>query len=383
MTLNSPCEGIRVIDMTALISGPFCSQILSDLGAEVIRIENVGTDVMRYVQPSANDLPAYFEQVNRGKKSFQVDIKTDEGRAQVQALARTADIFLQNSRPGVMERLGFGYEELKKENPGLIYLSISGFGEDGPFANRAAYDPVVQGLIGFMPLQGTPEEPEAITSVVADKITAMWAANAAVSALLQRERSDGKGQKVTVTMAAAWSTFMLLDWMDNETFRDHEFPVKRRPKSSFNTLSTADGKVIGMVLQPKQCKSMCEALGCPDVANDERFSNPVGLSMNAEALYAEVQPIVAKLSTEEFLSRMSDASVPFGPVNTHTQFMASEEAKHSGAYSEIDDPEYGKIRHVNYPAKFEKASTIPTRRAPKLGEHNEELLAEIAAATGR
>ncbi|MEM5516408.1 CoA transferase [Henriciella sp. AS95] len=374
-----PCSGLRVIDMSALISGPYCSQILADLGAEVIRVETPGSDVIRHVDPIHRDMSAYFEQVNRGKKSVSIDVKSEQGREQVRALVRNADIFLENSRPGVMEKLGFGYEDLKALNSKLIYVSVCGFGADGPHKDRAAYDPVVQGVVGFMPLQGTPGAPQAIHTVIADKITAIWAANSVMAALLDKERNGEVGQKVVVNMVAAYAAFMLLENMDHHTFRDAEFPVVDRPVGMFSTLDTRDGRVIGMILQPKQCLQFCTALGVPDLALDPRFGDAMSIVRNTPLLYKEVAPIVSAMSTQDFLALMSKHSVPFGPVNDIATFMQGEEALHAGAYTELEDGEYGAIRHLNFPASFSRSAVGPRGRAPRLGEHNAELLGSPGA----
>lgn len=382
---HGPCVGIRVIDMSSLVAGPFCGQILSDLGAEVIRVESQGSDILRMVAPMNGELSAYFEQVNRGKKSFEVNVKTAEGLELVRRLADTADVFLQNSRPGVMERLGLGYDDLKQRNNRLIYLSINGFGETGPFAGLPAYDTVIQGLTGFMPIQGGDGLPTAIRSPVADKITAIWAANAAIAALLHRERSGAYGQKVVVDMTTAYSAFMLLEQMGDHTFRSALLPASVTAYSSYTTMNTADGQVIGMILQPNQFKNFCTALGYDHLLKDSRFSDWDKLMKNGELLYSEVSDTVRKITTETFLALMSKNSVPFGRVNTVTDFLESPEAKYAAAYVDCFDPEYGTIRHLNYPAKFERSPADVSRRSPRLGEHNAEIIAELnggATASG-
>jgi len=377
-------RGIRVLDMTSLISGPYCSQALADLGAEVIRVESPGSDVMRTAGPVHNGVGAYFEQVNRGKKSFSVDLKSDAGRDAVHKLAAISDVFLQNSRPGVMERLGFGYDTLRQSNPRLIYVAISGFGETGPFARRAAYDAVIQGVTGFMPVQGGEAGPAAVRTVVADKITAMWASNATLAALVERERGGGLGQKVAVNMASAYSAFMLLEQMNDLTFRTAGLEPAPRSTSlgSYRTLRTLDGEVIGMVLQPSQFKSFVTALGRADMLGDERFAAVPTIARHMDVLYDAVADKVGSMTTQAFLTLMEENSVPFGRVNTAQEFIDSPEALHAQAYVDLEDPEFGTIRHLNYPARFERTPADATRRAPKLGEHNDEvltLLREVAA----
>jgi crotonobetainyl-CoA:carnitine CoA-transferase CaiB-like acyl-CoA transferase len=376
---TGPLRGIRVLDMTALMSGPYCSQILADLGAEVLKVESTGSDVLRFAIPAHNGLSAYFEQVNRGKKSIELDVKSDEGRSIVRRLADTSDVFLQNSRPGVMERLGFGYEELRKSNPRLIYVAISGFGESGPFTDRAAYDAVIQGITGFMPVQGGDQGPMAIRCVIADKMTAMWAANSTLAALLHRASGDGLGQKVTVSMVSAYSAFMLLDQMNDHTFRSAGLEPLPRSSSlgSYRLLNTSDGQVIGMVLQPSQCERFVKALGRPDLVGEPRFATVMMLAKHMDVLYDAVAQTVSRMPTAAFLALMDENSIPFGRVNNAAEFLASSEAKHAEAYVDFEDPEFGTIRHLNYPARFERTPADVRRRAPRLGEHNEEILASL------
>lgn len=380
--LNSgagPLSGLRVIDMSSLVSGPLCSQVLADLGAEVIKVESAGSDVMRSVQPVHNGMSAFFEQVNRGKKSIVADLKTDAGRDLVQKLASSADIFLQNSRPGVMERLGLGYETLRASNPSLIYIAISGFGEAGPFAKRAAYDAVIQGITGFMPVQGGDQGPAAIRSVVADKVTAIWAANAAMAALLHRERSDGLGQKVVVSMASAYSAFMLVDQMHDHTFRSADIPPRPVSNSlgSYRTLKTSDGEVIGMVLQPSQFERFVAALGRSDLLGDERFATTPSIGQHMDVLYDAIADVVQAMTTAEFLDLMEENTIPFGKVNTTVEFLESQEARYAEAYVDLDDPALGAIRHLNYPAQFERSPANARRRAPMLGEHTDQVISDL------
>ncbi|MGE0828241.1 MAG: CaiB/BaiF CoA transferase family protein, partial [Hyphomonadaceae bacterium] len=295
----------------------------------------------------------------------------------VRRLVESADVFLQNSRPGGMERLGLGYDDLRGINPRLIYVSISGFGENGPFARRAAYDGVIQGLTGFLPIQGGEAGPQAVRCPVADKVTAMWASNATLAALLHRAQNGGQGQKVLVNMTAAYSAFMLLDAMQNHTFLSQEHEPVTLSYDVYRTLRTGDGEVIGLVLQPAQLKGFCEALGRTDLLSDPRFSDSVLLVRNARALYEAVAAEVRQLSTAEFLERMADKSVPFARVNTIDEFLGSDEAKYSGAYIDFEDPELGVVRNLNYPAQFERTPTQAGRRAPKLGEHNKEILGAL------
>jgi crotonobetainyl-CoA:carnitine CoA-transferase CaiB-like acyl-CoA transferase len=370
--IPGPCAGVRIVDMSSMVAGPFCSAILADLGAEVIRVESPGSEPMRAKFPLHNGMAAMFEQMNRGKKSVSVDVKSEEGRKLVHGLVKNADIFLQNSRPGVMERLGFGYEELKKLNDKLIYVSVSGFGDTGPFANRPAYDMVIQGLTGFMPVQGGDQAPAAIRATVADRVTAMWAANAAMAALVHRYRT-GEGQKVSVNMTSAYTAFMLVDQMQNHTFKTAGLDSVDVWLASYRALKTSDGAVIGMILKPAQLAKFCTALNCPDLIDDPRFADAMSILRNGDVLYDRVAATVAQMTTKQFVALMDEAQIPFGKVNTFDEFIQSDEAHHSNVFVELDDPTFGTIKHINYPATFERSPANATRRAPLLGEHNAEI----------
>lgn len=368
------------MDLSSLVAGPLASQLLADLGAEVIRVEAPGSDPVRFSQPMNGDLAAGFEQHNRGKKSLSVDIKSAEGRGIVYRLVATADLFLQNSRPGVMERLGFGYDELRKINPRLIYASVSGFADSGPYAMRPAYDGVIQAMAGFMPVQGRDGEPMAIASPVVDKITAIFASHAMLAALLHRERT-GEGQKVSINMLGAFAAFMLPDLMVDHSFASRDLPPAPRPDLMYQTLRTSDGVVLGLVLQRSQCEALLKALGREDLLPDPRFQTTQLIVENGLALYAEIAPDVQKLDTATFLAMAEEHGIAFGRVNRLEEFLDDPAIKQGPYFEEFEDPVYGTIRHIGHPAIFAKSPAVVNRRAPLLGEHNEELLAELAATS--
>lgn len=374
---KGPCDGLTVVDMSSLVSGPLCGRIFADLGAEVIKVESKFSDAaMRANPPVYKGHGAYYEQNNFGKKSLCVDPKSDHGREVIIELCRNADVFLQNSRPGVMDRLGFGYETLRKLNPKIIYVSVSGFGEDGLFANHAAYDNAVQGIVGFMPAQGSVDDPKAIRAPVADKISAISAANATLAALYARER-NGKGQKISVNMVAAYASYMLLEEMNNETFRSTDLEPVQHIFGSYQPLDTADGKVIGLILQSHQFEAFCKAIGREDLQKDPRFDTTAKLLGNTGALYDLIADDVRKMNTEDFLEHMYEGGIPFSKVHTTKEFMESEFAKETASYVDIEDPELGVLRHLNYPAKFSETPADVSRRAPKLGEHNQQILEKL------
>lgn len=373
---KGPCHGLRVLDLSGLASGPYCSQMLADLGAEVIRVEAPGSDWFRVVPPIHHGQSASYEQYNRGKKSVYLDLKSDAGRSAVRELADRADIFMQNSRPGVMERLGFGYDVLRRTNERLIYLSISGFGETGPYANRQAYDGVIQALTGFMPIQGSDESPQAIITPAADRVSAIFASSAVLAAVLHRERT-GEGQKVVVNMLHAFAALMLPYDMSPHTFLSAAPVPHKKLTEAYRPTCTADGHVVGQVMLPIQFERICKALGREDLLGDERFTTTANLVLNASLLCAELSPQISKMTTDDFLALAADAGAPFAKVNSIDDYFSDPHVIETGGFVDIDDPEMGKIRHLAYPATFERSPTDITRRAPKLGEHTDEVLSAL------
>lgn len=371
---RGPCKGLIVVDMGSIVAAPMGSRVLADLGATVIKVETATSDLaLRRNPPVHNGQSAYNEFINAGKKSVVIDPKTPEGVEQIKALCRIADVFLQNSRPGVMERLGLGYEDLKKVNPGLIYVSVSGFGEGNSFSENVAYDQSIQAITGFMPTQGGESGPSAIVSPVADKITAIFAANAAMAALLHRERSGGEGQKVVISMITAYAAFMLSEEMNNLAFRSLEHPHVPAPVQVYRTIKTADGAVLGFVLQPAQFQALCKVMGRMDLADDPAFATSAGLTFGATRLHALFAEDIAKLTTAEFLARMREAKIPFERVNSAREFIESDCAREAKVYVDLEDPELGTIRHINHPATYSATPADVSRPAPRLGQHSEEI----------
>ena len=374
-TVQGPCAGVRVVEIARYVSGPFAGQILADLGAEVIKIEDPGGDVMRHATPAHNGLAGPFEVYNRGKKSFVANMRSPEGLAAVRQLICGADVLLDNFRPGVLEKMGLDYESLRKANPRLIYAKVSGFGESGPYADRPVFDQVIQGVVGQMVELGGDGPPKAINTYVVDKVTAILTSHAILAALLHREHT-GEGQKVSTNLLDSYAAFMLPEMLMDRTFLAAEPPKGRRP-DFFRTLATADGHVIGLLLLDNHYRSFCTLVGREDLAQDPRFAEAGARSPNMDLLFELVGADVARISTDEFVARAAELDVPFARVNSVEDLLSDPQALHNQTIVEFDDPEFGRIRHANYPAKFERSPANARRRAPKFGEHTEALMAEL------
>ena len=368
-----PFSGFTIVEIGSMVAGPAAGQILADMGAEVIKVEAIQGDVMRTIPPFRNGASGAFAQWNRNKRSILVDLWSEEGRDIARRLASSADLVYQNFRPGVLESIGLGYEALKEINPDLIYLTINGYGDSGPYADQPAYDLAVQGMVGFMPRQGENGPPEPIRSVVVDKVTAYSAAMAMMAALMQRERHGGGGQKVNVNMLDAFASFMLAEQM-----YDYAFPESGRPTETVNNLyqplQTSDGYVIGLVGRDSHFKGFMAALDRPDLAQDERFSSTMLRFMHTKDLMRAVQPQALKMTKAEFLGLMRKHQVPFGPVNSIDDFLDDPQVIHNKSYVDHHDPDVGIIRTMNSFARFERSPSRTDGRSPKAGEHTDALL---------
>jgi crotonobetainyl-CoA:carnitine CoA-transferase CaiB-like acyl-CoA transferase len=371
-----PCTGFRVIEFGTMVSGPLAGQNLGDLGADVIKVETLMGDTARWTGPPERDgLNGFFSQFNRNKRALSVDLKSDQGREIVQNLARNADVVLVNYRPGVMDRLGLGYEELSRDNRGLVYVAVSGFGPDGPYAGQPVYDLVTQGMSGAAPSQGTEGKPRLVQSVIADKNAAITAASAALAALLARERNGGEGQLVHVPMMNAYAQLTLPDMMSQEAFRPKQEGVPIIP-NIFHVWTCKDGYLVGMPIEDKQYANLCLALGRADLAEDERFKSIGARLANTDEMIKLIDAEIGKWSWREALDLLHKHDVPFAPVYDLDDFMEDPQVKHNRTVFDAEDPRGGTIRYVRHPGIYEKTPATLRRHPPRYGEHTNEILAE-------
>ncbi len=376
---SGPCAGIKVLDFTTVISGPMCTQALGDYGADVIKVESRLGDSARYSGAPFREpgFSAFLSQFNRNKRSIVVDLKTDAGRDLILELVTKVDIVAENFRPDVMERLGLGYEVLSERNPGLIYVAINGFGRDGPYAKLPAYDQVLQGLVGLMPVQGGEGPPQLVQGAVADKSTALTALGGVLAALFARERDpDKRGQRVEVAMIDAFSAFSLPEPMMERTYPPLRNDVSTG-KDFFRCWETADGYVVGLIIQDDQFAGLCRALDRPDLATDPRFRLMIERFEN----WLELVPILAEeisnLTSASFLERAQVNGAPFAPVNSLDEFLVDPQAVHRRCVVAQEDPRFGTVQYVSPPVRFEQTPASIDRHAPRLGEHTDEVLEEF------
>ena len=377
---QGPLRGIRVIDITSMITGPLCSQQLGDLGADVIKIEPTHGEVARWMAPPQKaGLTGFYTQMNRNKRSLTVDLKNPEGIAIIKKLVGSADILVENFRGGVPDRLGIGYEDLRLVNDKLIFVSITGFGPTGPYSHKPAYDPLAQGLVGMMHIQGMPfgGKPQLIQSAIVDKTTATTAAGVAMAALYARDRpgGTGKGQRVDVPMIDAWAANSLADMIAVDSFmpNDMQDPV---PLAVLRTFETSDGFVVGMALQDNHFQNLCDALECTELLEREGMRN-VGERISDFGPWLDaIGEVMTRFTTEDLLSRLDASGVPFGPVKTVREFAEDPQAKHNRTIFDVEHPEAGTLRYVRYPGHLSETPAAIYRHPPRLGEHTKEVLQE-------
>jgi len=371
-----PCAGFKVLEFGTMVSAPLASQSLGDLGADVIKVETLIGDTSRWTgKPERAGINGFFSQFNRNKRAISVNMKTPEGIEVVRRLAREADVIVCNYRPGVAERLGFGYETLKEDNPGLVYVAVTGFGGDGPYSERPAYDFVIQGMSGTMMLQGRDGPPQMIQSVIADKCAAVTAASAALGALLARERNGGKGQYVEVPMINAYAQVALPDMLTHETFRPKETSATKIA-DIFKVWECSDGFIVGMPIEDKQYAGLCRALGREEFIADERFVSIAARMLNTDDLFGWIQAELIKRTCNEALEAINGQDVPFAPVYELEDFMADAQVQHNRTIFDAEDPQGGTTRYVRHPTVFEDTPATLRRHPPRPGEHTDEILGE-------
>ena len=380
-TPTGPLAGVRVIDFTAVYSGPIAASILGDQGAQVIKVESAAGDLMRRGLPKSNGLGGAFAAMNRNKKSVCLNLQTDAGREIARQLVSTADVVMENFRPGVMDRLGIGYDSFKAEQPKLVYVSINGVGSVGPYANRRVYDAVIQAISGFTTLQ--PEgDPAMVNSLVCDKVTSLTAAQAVTAALFQAERS-GQGQRVELSMLDANLYFLWADVMSNFTFMDPEVEKIPYLDHSLFLRRTLDGWIAVMPVQQAELLGAFRALEVEHLIDDERFNTFEARARNRTLMKQLMDEAYAKFSTDELVERMEANDVPYSRVNMRDEVVDDPQIQAMQALWRYEHPLAGEVRSPRPPAQFERTPSNVHAHTPGLGEHNAEILAELGIEKAR
>ena len=368
-----PLEGVRIVDLTTNMSGPLATMVLADQGADVVKVEPLTGDVIRSVGTGVGGMSAYFANVNRAKRSIAIDLSQPAGRDLVLRLCANADVFAQNFRPGVVERLGLGADVVMGVNASIVYASISGFGDEGPLATAPAYDHVVQALSGFAALQSEGvSEAAMVRHGVIDKATAYSTAQAITAALLARTRT-GSGTRIDVSMLDVALAFLWPDGMMNHTCiePDEVLPPVHR---SFKLTPTADGHVSLVTLTAAQWQNLVDALADPEEAGD--LSDTAARMQGGAAIMRAVRAKVATMTTAEVVRRLTDADVPCAPVLQLDELWQHEQIAAVGAIRELDHAVLGPIRQPRPAPRFDGEDQPTAPWAPTLGQHTDEILDE-------
>ena len=377
-----PLHGIKVVDLTSMVSGPVAAMMLGDQGADVIKVEPIHGEQLRHLGEPHNGVPATFYSCNRNKRSLAVDLKSDAGKEILWKLIDDADVLLQNFRPGAMDRMGFGETEVRKHNPKLIYVSISGFGEKGPYANHRVYDPIIQGLSGATDIQydRNTGRPGMFRIILADKVSALTAAQAVSSALFYRERQGhdhGKGQHIKLSMLDATVAFFWPEGMMGLTFAEKEVDVRNTFSSIDLIYETQDGYVTASVISDKEWAGICKALEREDLISDERFATSLARRKNAAERREVTATEIAKRTTKEVLQRLSQHDVPTAPLLNRMDMLDHPQLVESNTITRDVVEGFGEVRQANPAARFQSTPSEIRRPAPKLGEHSIEILESL------
>lgn len=380
-SVSGPLTGVRIIDLTSVVSGPLGTMALGDQGADIIKVEMPQGDFTRHVATSSGGFSASFLNNNRNKRSIVLDLKTDLGKEALFTLVKDADVFVQNLRPGVMERLGLGYETIASLNPRIVYASVAGFGFTGPYANKPVYDPLIQGVSALTTVQAGSDEarPKLVRTILPDKLTGIQLSQAITAALFARERT-GIGQQVHISMLDTVIAFLWGSDMGNHTFVDKE--SKKEQAQSFIDLiyEVADGFVSVAVMQDKQWNAFCEAIDNDNLKRDPRFASAVLREKNKDARLQAIQDAVIEFRRDDLIAILEAKDVPCAPVLTRTQMREHPQVAANNILQEYEHPAAGWLRQSKHPAIFSKTMNAPPTPAPALGEHTESVLREAGIA---
>ena len=374
-----PLDGLRVIDLTQAMAAPYCTMNLADMGADVIKVEPPGGEETRRGSVQKNGHSGSFNAINRNKRSLTVDLKKREGVEIIHRLARTADVFVQNYRPGAAGRLGVAYEDLQPLNPRLIYCSISGFGATGPYSSRGGYDLIAQGMSGIMSVTGDEDGAPAKAGLpVSDLAAGLFGAYGILAALEHRERT-GEGQFVDTSLLEA--AMALTVWESTEYWATGQTPKAlgsaHRLAAPYQALRAADGWFTVGANNDKLFDGFCRAMGRPELLTDVRFATGQRRLENRRALTAEIEKTTVKESRAHWLARLDGEGVPSGPINTYPEALADPHTLARDMVIDLVHPGAGPIKNLGVPVKLSDTPGAVDRPAPLLGQHNDIILAEL------
>ncbi|MBN8974602.1 MAG: CoA transferase [Rhizobiales bacterium] len=377
-----PLQGIKVVDMTTVLMGPFATQTLGDYGADVIKIESLDGDVTRQIGPTRHPgMGPVFLNANRSKRSICLDLKKDAGRAVVLKLVAAADVLVYNVRPQAMQRLRLGYEDVAAINPRLIYAGVFGFGQDGPYAAKAAYDDLIQGgsALAHLMARGGDGTPRYVPNALVDRIVGLNAVGAILASLVHRDRT-GVGQRVDIPMFETMAGFVMGDHLGGLTYEPplDQGGYARHLSPDRRPYKTSDGYICVIVYNDKQWDKFLTATGRDDLRSDPRFATFAGRAVNIDHVYAELARIIALRSTAEWIKLLDEADVPALPMHDLVSILSDPHLVATEFFPTVEHPSEGKIRSMRTAATWSETPAEPTRLAPRLGEQSEDVLREVS-----
>ncbi|MFS2013813.1 CaiB/BaiF CoA transferase family protein [Azospirillum sp. CT11-132] len=379
--MNGPLNGVRILDLTSVLVGPYATQILGDLGADVLKVESPAGDNVRGIGPMRHPgMGAIFLHANRSKRSIVLDLKAPDGRQALLDLARNADVLIHNVRPRAMARLGLSYDDLAAVNPSIIYAAVTGFGQDGPYAEKPAYDDLIQGAAAIPTLiaDSSGGDPRYVPATMADRTVGLHAVYAVAAALFHRERT-GEGQEIEIPMFEAMTEFVLGDHMGGMTFEPPLGPTgyprllarHRRP------YRTSDGHICVVIYNDKQWRNFFTLIGREgELDSDPRFADIGSRTRHINELYGLVADAIATRSTADWLADLTKADIPVMPLHTPDSLIDDSHHAATGFLRTVEHPHEGTVRSIGVPTRWSGRRPEPVRQAPRLGEHSVELLRE-------
>ena len=377
--MPGPLSGVRILDLSTVISGPHATMLLADQGADVIKVEGVDRpDHARGAGHGDKSFTAVFLNNNRNKRSIGLDLKSEKGRELLFKIAATCDVLVQNFRPGVVERLGIDEAAVRAHKPDIIYVSISGFGEKGPWSHKPVYDPIVQAISGLTTIQGGSDEarPRLVRTIVPDKLTGMTTAQAISSALYHKAQT-GEGQHVRVSMLDSVISFLWASDYGGQTFVGREVSTQRAATFIDLIYETSTDYISVSAMTNTQWQALCKAVGHPEWIEDERFKTPALRDLNADERLNMTQEALLSKSSEEWLQILDDAGVPCAPVLKRKDVIEHPQVLASELLVETEHPVAGRIRQTRPAARFSESEVELRHGAPRLGEHTDDILAEL------
>jgi crotonobetainyl-CoA:carnitine CoA-transferase CaiB-like acyl-CoA transferase len=378
---DSPLRGLKVLDLTEHMAGPFCTMILADMGAEVVKLERPGRGDSVRAWGDGSERNPFFRYINRNKKGITLDYKQPQGKALFLKLVEGMDVLVENYRPTVMPRAGLGYEALHEINPRLIYAQLSGLGYDGPYAERGGFDLIAQGMGGIMHVTGEADGPPTSVGLpICDLGTGMWAVQGILAALYERQRT-GVGRLVECSLLETAIGFS--SWTSAQWLADHEEPTRQgsrhRQNAPYQRMKTKDGYLMIGAAGQSIWERCAAALGHPKWCEDPRFATNEQRMQNRAALEAEMEVVLTRATTDHWVEVLEAAGVPCGPVYNYAQMFADPQVRHRGLVQYASDPDLGEVPHIRIPIKIGEGVRVRTV-APKLGQHNAEIFGRLGVS---